>query len=222
MKKYQILLAAACIGFLPKPAQAVEGTVFYACTRNASKGVTQTYIAPIKNGVPVCNNKKHFGPFPLLDTSLLGSAGVPGPQGAKGPQGAQGADGKDGSAGPAGEQGPVGDKGPDGTDGATVNGTLFVCGSGISWFPRQSFCTLEGTSFLFRTLNYSSPEGGDPFSFHHVPDGDYTLKCDTESFCPSIRYYTSSASVTVTNGATVNVETQFLCEECLVIEQPSE
>ena len=249
MKKYQIIFAAACISFIPELAQALsQGTVVYACTRRASAGVTQTYIAPIKNGVPVCNNRKHVGPFVLLDTSLLGSTGVPGAQGAQGPQGAPGANGKDGAAGSTGEQGPIGDQGPDGTGRATVMGQLVTCDSSFEMFnrvrgfggfrgrTRQAFCTLEGTSFLYRTLNSDScswedssekssekplslvsDEQVNDFAFHHVPDGTYTLTCDTETGCPLYRFATSSVQVTVVNGETVDVGTQNLCQFCSLI-----
>ena len=221
MKIHQILLVAVCIGSLPQIAAAQETTV-YACTRRAGGGVTQTYIAPIKRGVPVCNNKKHVGPFPLVDASAL-TAGAAGPQGPQGPQGAPGADGKDGAPGAQGaqgSQGPIGPQGLPGPGGADVKGTVSLCGiSSEGTLPqRQLFCQLEGTALTFRHLFRNTFEGiQQAFTMFHVPDGTYTLNCSVENECQfNDQYTTGSASVTVVNGQPVDVGTISLCDQSCV------
>jgi len=221
MKKYLVLCVVAGLCFVSKQVQAQE-TVVYACTRRASQGETETYIARLKNGVPVCNNKKHIGPFVLIDASLLGTAGAQGPQGPQGPQGVAGADGKSGETGPSGVPGAPGAKGPQGMDGAVVSGTVQTCvqyyGEGDDG-SRQVFCTLNGTSFLYRTLYNDADQVDRAFSLQHVPDGSYTLTCDTESFCRSNRYWSATVPVTVANGEAVNVGTLNLCLSCEEINE---
>lgn len=189
-------------------AQASESSVVYACTRRANGGVTQTYIAPIKNGVPVCNNKNHKGPFVLFDTSnVVGTAGAAGP------------DGKDGAPGPSG---------------STVNGILRSChisGSEFGDFFREAHCVLDGTSFTFRHIFGETPiaagslkssnqtsdvvempivvNDDKTFSLKYVPAGTYTLKCDIAFFGTFLR---ASTTVTTTDSGTVDVGTINLCD----------
>ncbi len=208
--KSRFVVLALIISMLPELAAAES--VIYACTRRANGGVTQTYIAPMKNGVPVCNNRKHQGPFPLLDTNQIGAAGPAGPAG---PAGADGKDGKDGAAGAQGAQGP---------GGAVVSGKIRVCGTQLFseqfvlfQSSRQAFCVLEGTSFTYRHLFEESELGEtgveQAFSLFHVPDGTYTLSCDIERACGYVGSYSrASVAVTVQNGAAVNAGVIDLCD----------
>lgn len=96
-------------------AQAAD--TVYVCTRRASKGATQTYIAPMKNGAPMCNNRKHIGPTPLLDPADFTVTGATGATGAQGVQGEKGEQGDIGPQGPQGETGPAGPQGSQGIQG---------------------------------------------------------------------------------------------------------
>jgi len=220
----KLLLVVACLGTI-LPQTALAETI-YACTRRAGGGVTKTYIAKMRNGLPFCNNKKHVGPFVLIDASAF-TAGVPGAQGAAGPQGVAGAKGKDGATGAPGIDGPQGDTGPKGVPGPAgtqVKGTVELCGVSSDYFPdldppkRQLICNLEGTAFTYRqlvTIQNSTDKSAYDFTMYYVPDGNYTLTCAVENVCTYYFYkmFTkSSTPVTVSGGAPVNAGTVSLCD----------
>ncbi len=235
MKFGRTIVVAMCLSLVPQLASAQSQNIVYACTRLAGGGVTQTYIAPIKRGVPVCNNPKHKGPFQLLDLNAVTS----GPQGATGANGKDGTDGKDGKDGAAGAQGvqgatgpqgpqgaagPQGAQGPEGPDGAKVKGSIRTCarfseGQGGS-SSRQAFCVLEGTSFTFRHLFVDTTDAAEvAFTLFHVPDGTYTLNCDIENACGFFQRFTrASTNVTVSGGAAVDVGAIDLCDTSCVVE----
>lgn len=221
----KLLLAAACVGtILPQIALAdtPAGTVIYACTRRANAGVTETYIAKFKNGVPVCNNKKHVGPFALVNTAAL-NAVTPGAQGATGPQGVAGANGKDGATGAPGDQGEkglAGAKGEPGPTGTEVSGTVELCGFNFQFAElngpqRQLICNIQGTAFTYRQLlKIENSESSRSFSFKmfHVPDGDYTLNCAIEDTCRFNSFTSESKSVSVSGGEPTDAGTISLCD----------
>lgn len=205
MNKY-FLIVLTLISILLE-VNFAQAEVIYACTRRASNGVTQTYIAPLKNGVPVCNNKKHKGPFVLLDVSQLTAA--------SGPDGQAGKDGEPGS------------------NGANVTGVVRTChfAEGEDFF-QVAHCVLDGTSITYRHLFGDSPllkkisssavVDEDPslvydqqsFTLYHVPAGTYNLKCDLKS--PFFRRFTRTLSVSVPvtteDSGTVDVGTITLCD----------
>jgi len=224
MKIKQVFAFAAGIGCLAQTALASDGSVVYACTRRASAGVTQTYIAQIKNGVPVCNNKKHVGPFVLISASA--SSAAAGPQGPTGPQGAPGANGKDAANGPQGPQGPkgaIGAQGDPGPNGADIDGTITTCGLNFEGtLSREIFCQLEGTGFTFwHFIADSYYEVEQPMKISHVPDGSYTLNCSVPAYCGWEAYTRRSVPVTVTGGESVSVGTIDLCDYECQMQPPS-
>lgn len=218
MKIKHVLATAVVLGSFVQTAAAQQAAT-YACTRRAGGGVTQTYIARLKNGVPVCNNKKHVGPFVLFNASALGA--TVGPQGPVGPQGDPGVAGKDGATGPKGAQGAKGAAGPQGNpgpDGANVTGAVTICG-----FPSegtvsaQLYCQLEGTGFTFwQYVTRGFDEVSAALKISHVPDGSYTLNCSITNICNS-GYSTTSTQVTITGGEASDVGEIELCDtSCLL------